>query len=88
MLEYDIIWYDILYRFPHIRENPGFLFHSLTHGRVMPLKIEKTVKNWEKPLKFVYLKSLDNIELLPFEHCSFVPLQLRTSEFCGVSLVR
>jgi hypothetical protein len=27
-------------------------------------------KNREKPLKFVYRKSLDNIELLPFDHCS------------------
>jgi hypothetical protein len=76
--------YRLLELGSNIRENPGFLFHSLTHGRVMPLKIEKTVKNWEKPLKFVYPSlSLDNIELLPFEHCSFVPLQLRTSEFCG-----
>jgi hypothetical protein len=31
-------------------------------------------KNREKPLKFVYRKSLDNIELLPFDHCSFVHL--------------
>ena len=45
-------------------------------------------KNREKPLKFGYRKSLDNIELLPFDRCSFVPLQLRTSEFCDVSLVR
>ena len=42
----------------------------------------------EKPLKFGYRKSLDNIKLLPFDRCSFVPLQLRISEFCGVSLVR
>ena len=65
-------------------EKPVY-FIPLTPIRVMPLKTEK---NREKPLKFVYRKSLDNIELLSFDHCSFVPLQLRTSEFCGVSLVQ
>lgn len=44
-------------------------------------------KNWEKPLKFVYRWSLDNIELFPFDHCSFVPLQLWTNEFCSISFV-
>jgi hypothetical protein len=66
------------------REKAG-TFIPLTPIRVMPLKTEK---NREKPLKFVYRKSLDNIELLSNDHCSFVPLQLRTSEFCGVSLVQ
>ena len=44
-------------------------------------------KKREKPLKFIYCRSLDNIELLPFDHCSFVFLQLQTSKFCGVSFV-
>jgi hypothetical protein len=49
-------------------EKPG-KFIPLAPGRVMPLKIEKTVKNREEPLKFVYQKSLDNF-LDVWEHCN------------------
>jgi hypothetical protein len=37
------------------------------------LENQENGKNQEKHLKFFYCKSLDNIELLPFDNCSFGP---------------
>ena len=63
------------------QEKPG---HSISHalGWEMPLKIEKKQqkKNQENTLKSVDHKSLDNIELLPFDPCFFIFLQLQTNE--------
>jgi len=63
-------------------------FYSTRSQPGNALENRENNKNQEKPLKFFYWKSLDNIKLLPFDRCYVVPLQLRTSEFGGVSLVR
>jgi hypothetical protein len=65
--------------------NPGL--HTHPGKWENPGNFNSCASGWEMPLKFVYWESLDNIELLPFDYCSFASLQLQNSEFCGASFV-